>query len=61
MVLTAEIDRELATLPAPRLVYAATRDFAPQGSFKPSPEPRPVHLLVRGDINKPGEVVGPGR
>ncbi|MFO0808583.1 MAG: DUF1549 and DUF1553 domain-containing protein [Gemmataceae bacterium] len=60
IVLTAELDREIAALPSPQLVYAATKDFVPQGSFKPSPEPRPVHLLKRGDINKPGEIVGPG-
>jgi hypothetical protein len=59
MVLAAEVERELNTLPPPKFVYAATRDFTPQGSFKPSAEPRPVHLLVRGDINKPGELVGP--
>ncbi len=59
LVLTAEIERELAALPPPKLVYAATHDFPPQGSFKPSAEPRPVHLLKRGDIDRPGELVGP--
>jgi hypothetical protein len=59
-ILAREVDRELAALPAPHFVYAATHDFPVNGSFKPSPEPRPVHLLLRGDINKPGELVGPG-
>ncbi len=60
LILTNEVDRELAALPPPQLVYAATSDFAPQGSFKPSAEPRPVHRLIRGDINRPDELVGPG-
>lgn len=59
-ILALEVDRELAMLPAPQFVYAATHDFPANGSFKPSPGPRPVHLLARGDINKPGELVGPG-
>ena len=59
-VLLDEIERELATLPAPQMVYAVTRDFPPRGSFKPAPTPRPIHLLHRGDLNQPGERVGPG-
>jgi hypothetical protein len=59
-VLGLEVDRELAALPAPKYVYAAAQDFPVNGSFKPAPGPRPIHLLVRGDINKPGELVGPG-
>jgi hypothetical protein len=55
----AEVERELAKLPPPKMVYAATRDFAPSGSFKPSLKPRPVHLLKRGDIHRPGEVITP--
>ena len=59
-ILAAEVERELVALPAAQLAYIATRDFTPQGSFKPSPKPRPIHLLTRGDINKPRELVGPG-
>jgi hypothetical protein len=59
-ILTLDLERELAALPVPQLVYAAARDFPVNGSFKPSAEPRPVHLLVRGDINKPGDLIGPG-
>jgi mono/diheme cytochrome c family protein len=59
-ILTLEVDRKLAALPAPQFVYAAARDFPINGSFKPSSEPRQVHLLVRGDINKPGDLIGPG-
>jgi hypothetical protein len=59
-LLGAEVDRELAALPAPKMVYAATREFTPSGSFKPSAQPRPIHLLTRGDINKPTDLIGPG-
>ncbi len=58
--LANEVGRELAALPAPKFVYAVTRDFPAQGSFKPASKPRPIHLLARGDINKPGELIGPG-
>lgn len=54
------INAELAKLPAPSLVYAAASDFVPDGSLKPSPYPRPVHVLRRGEITKPQEEVGPG-
>ncbi len=42
------------------LVYAAAHDFKPEGSFSPAKAPRPIHLLKRGDINNPGELVEPG-
>jgi hypothetical protein len=60
-VLKAENQSALDALPAPQLVYAVTRDFPPDGeNFKPSPQPRPIHLLARGDLGRPGELVGPG-
>ncbi len=59
-VLAREVEHDLAVLPAPRMVYAVTREFAPNGSFKPAASPRPIQVLQRGDINKPGETVGPG-
>lgn len=59
-ILGSEVEQELAALPPPQFVYAATRDFVPSGSFKPSPKPRPIYLLARGDIGKPGELIGPG-
>jgi len=52
--------RALAALPAPAFVYAVARDFPPDGNFKPSPQPRPIHVLGRGDLLKPGDAVGPG-
>jgi hypothetical protein len=51
---------ELATLPPPRLVYAAASDFAPDGSHRPPGGPRPVRVLRRGDIQKPGAAAVPG-
>jgi hypothetical protein len=59
-VLRQEIDHQLAALPAQRKVYAGTSDFQPDGSFKPARTPRPIHVLKRGDINKPGEEAQPG-
>src|SRR6185437_12645581 len=50
----------LAALPPPQLVYAASPNFIPDNSHKPSPMPRPVHLLKRGDIRKPAELAEPG-
>ena len=55
----ARIDGELAALPKPSLVYAAATDFPPMGSFRPAGKPRPVHLLGRGDVNAPRELVVP--
>ncbi len=59
--LKRENQRALAALPAPELVYAITRDFPPDGeNFKPSPMPRPIHLLMRGELGKPGDLINPG-
>jgi hypothetical protein len=60
-VLKAENQSALDALPAPQFVYAVTRDFPPDGeNFKPSPNPRPIHLLARGELGRPGELIGPG-
>ena len=60
-VLKAENQSALDALPPAQLVYAVTRDFPPDGeNFKPSPKPRPIHLLARGELGKPGELIGPG-
>ena len=42
-------------LPAPATVYAAAPNFLPDASHKPTPMPREVRLLKRGDIRRPGE------
>lgn len=59
-VLAAKNARELSALPAPQKVYAVARDFPPDGNFTAPLGPRPIHLLARGDIHKPGELVNPG-
>src|SRR5205823_6295730 len=58
--LKAEVTRKLAALPKPETVFAGASDFVPDGSLKPAIAPRPVHLLKRGDISKPGELAAPG-
>ena len=59
-VLREQFTSELGALPAPVSVYAAAPSFAPDGGHKPVPAPRPVHMLKRGDIRRPGEKVEPG-
>jgi hypothetical protein len=54
------IDRQLDALPPQALVYCGCRDFEPDGGHKPVREPRPVHLLRRGEITKPEEEATPG-
>jgi hypothetical protein len=56
----ASVASRLEALPASALVYAATSDFKPQGSFRPPAGPRSVHLLKRGDVKQPDEVMPPG-
>ena len=53
----AEVNRELAALPPPGKVFAAASDFKPEGSFIPAKTPRPVYLLARGDVKKPGDLM----
>jgi hypothetical protein len=55
-----QIDQRLAALPPPQIVYAAANDFAPQGNFTPAKTPRPIFVLKRGDVNKPGDAASPG-
>jgi hypothetical protein len=55
-----QTQRGISELPAPSLVYGAAADFPRQGSFGPAGTPRTVHLLNRGDVQQPGEVMAPG-
>jgi hypothetical protein len=55
-----QIEKELAALPAPRMVYGAANDFAPVAKFTPARVPRPIFLLRRGDVTKPADPVAPG-
>lgn len=54
------LDGELAALPKPEQVYAASHYFERAGNFRPPLEPRPVHLLARGSVGAPGELMKPG-
>jgi hypothetical protein len=55
----AEVQKKIQALPAPKLVYAAASDFKPEGSFLPPKGPRPVHLLARGEVKRPKELMAP--
>jgi cytochrome c553 len=54
------LDAEIARLPKPELVYAASSYFERVGNFRPALTPRPVHLLHRGNVNAPGDLMTPG-
>lgn len=59
----AATEAELAKLPPPRLVYAGGihHGVAPfRGTGPDGGTPRPIHLLARGDVRKPGKEVTPG-
>jgi hypothetical protein len=55
-----QVIEQLAALPPPSWVYAATSDFKPDGNFRPAKTPRPIHVLYRGDISKPRQEAAPG-
>src|SRR5262249_27783184 len=59
-VLRQQCRQELAALPPPQKVYAATSDFPPATNFKPARGCRPVYVLRRGDISMPGKAATPG-
>ncbi len=54
------LDDQVALLPPPKLVYSGAGFFTRIGNFRPSLEPRAVHVLDRGGVNSPGKLVGPG-
>jgi hypothetical protein len=58
-ILRDKVESELAALPPAKLVYAAASDFVPIGSFKPARGCRPVHVLRRGDVKRPGPLATP--
>ena len=59
-LLKIEVERQISDLPIPNVVYAVSNSFESQGSFKPAPTPRPIHLLERGNVLKPGVSVDSG-
>jgi hypothetical protein len=54
-----QLEGELGSLPPPQMVYAAAHEFKAEGSFVPPEGVRPVHLLARGDVTRPGELMIP--
>ncbi|QJW99615.1 DUF1549 and DUF1553 domain-containing protein [Frigoriglobus tundricola] len=59
-VLKEQTTEALGALPAPAMVYAAAPNFVTDGTHRPTPTPREVHVLKRGDIRKPGDRAEPG-
>ena len=55
-----ELQSQLDALPDPQLVYAVHNDFEKDRAFSPANKPRPIHVLIRGEIDKHGELVEPG-
>jgi hypothetical protein len=57
------IEKEAAKLPKPKYVYAGAVHYG-SGSFMGTGakggEPRVIRVLNRGDVRKPGQVMGPG-
>ncbi len=58
--LKGELHKQLAALPPPQFVYAAASDFVPDGGLVPAKGPRPIRVLKRGDLSKPGDEALPG-
>ena len=50
-----DVGARIEALPEPRRVYAASTYFERHGKFAPAWEPRPVHVLHRGDVESPGQ------
>ncbi len=57
--LQANYQAQLAELPPPQLVYCGTNEFKPDGTFRPSPTPRTVHVLKRGNVTQPMSEAAP--
>jgi hypothetical protein len=53
-------EAELKALPPQQRVYAAAKEVERDNRTARIAEPKPVHLLARGDIAKPGAEVPPG-
>ncbi len=58
----ARVEQQLRDLPAPSMVFAGTVHTG-SGPFRgtgPAGNPREIHVLNRGDVRTPKQVVGPG-
>jgi len=55
------LEKQLSAFPRGDLVYAAATNFTTQGRFHATAgQARPIHLLNRGDIGNPGDLMHPG-
>ncbi|MBA4065382.1 MAG: hypothetical protein C0501_17050 [Isosphaera sp.] len=54
------VEAELGKLPPRRAVYAGTVHTGTGNFAGTGGKPRPIHVLSRGDVTKPGVEVGPG-
>ncbi len=55
------VRRQKESLPPPRIVFAAATQFAAEGNFTPTGgQPRPIFILDRGDVDRPGAAARPG-
>ncbi|MEZ6092743.1 MAG: DUF1549 and DUF1553 domain-containing protein [Pirellulaceae bacterium] len=58
--LIGKTKNELNEMPLGKMVYAASTDFPTNGSFHPTMgTPRAIHLLQRGEVTNPGELISP--
>lgn len=54
------VQAQIAAMPKPQQVYAATNFFERAGTFRPALDPRPVHLLIRGSVQAEGKLMTAG-
>lgn len=59
-VLKRHTEQELGKLPQPRRVYAWSRYFSHAKRHETPLAPKPVHVLTRGNIDRPGPLAIPG-
>ena len=55
-----EVDQRIDQLGKPHWVYAGSNFFDRNQNFRPALQPRPIHLLVRGNVQSPAQLVEPG-
>ncbi|KAA5541407.1 DUF1549 domain-containing protein [Roseiconus nitratireducens] len=56
-----DLRKQLQAFPPGDVVYAVATQFEPSGAFVPTEgAPREIHLLHRGDLRSPGDLMTPG-
>jgi mono/diheme cytochrome c family protein len=58
--LRVQAEKQLAGLPAQPVVYAVSSSYSHANKLASPMAPKVVHVLRRGEIDKPGEVAAPG-